>query len=1053
MAPIGFSSKSLYEEASDRLGFRQKTGLKAFIERTKTKAVYWSKRAWAYYKYLRSDKTRFRKALLTTGGGFLGFIVIFLLILWITLPNIDDPETMFPSQSTVILDRNGVELYRLFSEQDRTYVPGDAISDHIKEATIAIEDERFFDRNICFDIRGFTRAALSQILPGIFVRSGGSTLTQQFAGNALVGRRRSIVRKIREYMLACSLEQKYDKDELLELYLNWIPYGSNAYGIEQASKRYFGKSASGITLAEAAVIASLPQRPSYFNPFGSHVYTTVSDEVLRGILDGKIKSASDIDTSDVTIGLLGGNVGSGGTLVYVGGRADQVLENMHAQGMISEEEHQEALKEMLTLGFTSERQNIRSPHFVLEIEKQVQDLLGIDEGLLERGGFRITTTLDWNVQQAAEKAVTKHKDNAARLYTTNNIALVALSPEKREVLGYVGNADFNDDEHQGKIDMAQAPRQPGSSFKAFTYLSAFEAGWSPGSVLYDLPTKFGEDTPQNFDGAFWGPMTIRRAIGASRNVPAVKAFFLGGGEDPLLSLAARLGVVSPTEQKRRLRADNNDFEYGWPLGIGAAEVPLIEMVQGYASIADGGVFRPVVMIHKITDREGNIRYAHKEEPSVQVIDERLTAEMTSILSDVSVRPNTFWQQILSVPGYQAAAKTGTSNKCLERNAAGGCTKRRPESVWTLGYTPRLIAGVWAGNATSESLSERADGLTIAAPIWHDFMVEAHRKIGGGPTTFALPSRLANPLLSKLSGKLASECTPVELRGADLVPEEGVPSVEDPACQLLKVDKVTGLLASDTCPEEAVEERAFFVPQSEAPQRWPLWEQSVQEWAKQQMEIWNATETHTGSKLPLPLAPTESCDPLKTPGRLEKPSVRFLSPQTNAGVEHPSFTPTIDIESTAEIRDVTFTLDDKPIATFTEFPFYGPVRIPRSIEKSGSHTLAVTVTDKYFNTATDEVDIRFEDDASSPRVTFIEPSEGEAFEKGETIRIHVEASDDGGVERIQFFLDSVLLTTRRDPPYELDYTIDAELGEHFVRAVARDNSGNETTEEIRITVVE
>jgi membrane peptidoglycan carboxypeptidase len=257
--------------------------------------------------------------------------VLYFAILWFTLPNIDDPRTLFASQSTVIVDRNNVELYRVFSDQDRTYVPLSKISDAAEHATVAIEDERFQERG-CFDIIGFARAALSQVLPSILVRSGGSTLTQQFAKNALVGNHRTLTRKVRELMLACELESKFDKQKLLELYLNWIPYGENAYGIEQASHRYFGTSANKLTLPQAAVLAALVQRPSYFSPYGSHVHTIVSEDVTKKILDGMISEARDISDDDVTIGLLGADAGTGAFTVYVGGRTDEVLKKMMDQG-------------------------------------------------------------------------------------------------------------------------------------------------------------------------------------------------------------------------------------------------------------------------------------------------------------------------------------------------------------------------------------------------------------------------------------------------------------------------------------------------------------------------------------------------------------------------------------------------------------------------------------------------------------------------------------------------------------------------------------------------
>jgi len=865
---------------------------------------------WIKKPRTRKEKWKlFGKTLVVLGLSGIGF----LGILWATLPNVNDPATMFASQSTVILDRNGIELYRLFSEQDRTYVNGENISPFMKNATIAIEDERFLSRGTCFDVIGFSRAVISHLLPRLLVRSGGSTLTQQFAKNALVGRDRTLIRKARELMLACELERRYDRAELLDLYLNWIPFGHNAYGIEQASRNYFNTRAKELTLTESAVLAAMLQRPSYFNPYGSHLKTTVSDEITYAITTGKITKASDIPSEGIRIGLIGAKVGSGTTTIYVGGRADQVLRNMLDQKLITLDAYNAAIPDLQKLVFSAARENIRAPHFVLDIQKAVEEELDIDDTILQQGGFRITTTLDWELQQIAEKVVAARKDDIAKRFGAHNIALVALSPVTREVLAYVGNADFNDNEFEGKIDMAVSPRQPGSSFKPFAYLAAFEAGYGPGSVIYDVPTKFGSDEPSNYDGIFWGLTSIRKAFAGSRNIPAIKAFFLGGGEEKVLDIAGRLGVVTPRALRAEYRKTTPDFSYGWPLAIGAAETPLIEMVQGYASIADGGVYRPMKNILKITDKDGNIRFLPKETAPVQVIDERLTAEVTSILSDISARPdNGYWKDILTIPGFQAAAKTGTSNKCLERSQKGDCKLRRPESTWTIGYTPNLIAGVWVGNATSQSLFEKADGLTTAAPLWKDFMTAANRKIQGGVTSFTLPARMSNPLISRLSGELASACTPVELQGTDLFLDEHVPSVSDSSCVILEVDKVTNLLSSPTCPPEARGKEAFFIPKSELPNRWPLWEQGVQNWAVKQMELWNATENHSGSLLPLPIAPTKECDPSLTPGRSIKPTLTILSPSSGETIEYPIIRPVLKITSGSPLREITFSIDGKII---------------------------------------------------------------------------------------------------------------------------------------------
>jgi membrane carboxypeptidase/penicillin-binding protein PbpC len=513
--------------------------------------------------------------------------------------------------------------------------------------------------------------------------------------------------------------------------------------------------------------------------------------------------------------------------------------------------------------------------------------------------------------------------------------------------------------HEGKIDMASVPRQPGSSFKPFVYAKAFEQGYGPGTVIYDVSTKIGDDEPQNYDGTFLGLMTMRTALAFSRNIPAAKTFFLAGGEDAILSLVESMGVKTPTTFKAQVKLKNPDFEYGWPLAIGAAEAPLTEMVQGFATFADGGRYRPPVMILKITDRQGNILYQHKEENDTQVLDPRIAAEITSILSDPNARPpNEFWRAQLSLP-VAAAAKTGTSNKCLERNQTGSCTSRRPESNWTMGYTSNLVTGVWVGNATSASLAQKADGLSTAAPIWHEFMTKAIAlHPGAGP--FPLPDGIAQPQISLLSGKLPTECTPVPLRRSDLFLEENIPTEEDPACQMLKVDKVTGLLASASCPADAVEEHAFFVPSSELPKRFPSWEQSVQEWAKRQMDLWNATEDHSGSLLPLPLAPTEQCDVAKTPGRAEKPMLHILAPSANAAVSYPAFDVELQVQSTAAIKEIRFAIDGKTVRTVENIANTTiPIRVPRSVDRNGPHTLTVTLVNEYFTEASASTAFTFE----------------------------------------------------------------------------------------------
>lgn len=988
------------------------------------------------------------KASLKVGSVFVALGCVYIFFLWLTLPDIQDPRSLLASQSTVITDRNGVELYRLFNEEDRTVIPGDQIPQHMKDAIVAIEDERFFERG-CLDIEAIARAVFR-----LGQRGGASTLTRQLARNALDLKGENIInRKMKELVLGCMLERKFTKQELLDLYLNWIPFGQNAYGIEQASSKYFGISAKDLTLAQSAVLASLPQRPTYFSPYGAHVRTTITPELEERIVDGDVTRASEVSDDDFTIGLVGKTFGTGGTTLYLGGRADQVLRNMQDQKFIAENDRLKALDDLGRITFQPSRENIRAAHFVLWVKEQVEGMLeGAEEGILEQGGLVIETTLDWEMQQAAEAAVTKEREDIQRLYKANNIALLALDPQTNEILAYVGNADYNDEEHEGKVDMVHAPRQPGSSFKPFVYAAAFLRGYSPGSVLYDVETKFGEDVPQNFDGSFSGLTTMRRALGASRNIPAVKTFFLAGGEEPILGLVASMGAPTPQQRRQELALERGEFEYGWPLALGAGETPLIEMTHAYSTLANGGVRKPIVSIRKITGKNGALLPLPAPEEEEEVLDPRIAYQVTSVLSDVSARPNEYWQNVLSVPGYAAAAKTGTSNKCLEREEEGECKDRKPDNLWTLGYTPSLVTGVWIGNANSSPLSEKAESLITAAPIWKDFMVRAHKLIEEPRTTFAMPAGTLQMQISTLSGQLPTNCTPIDYRKSDVFLEERAPSLPDPSCAELTVDKLTGLLASPGCPAEAQEKKSFLVIRDILPDRWPLWEQAAQEWAGKQMEKWNASPDHSGSLLPLPAAPTKECDPALTPGRLEKPEVKILFPLDNGIASFPSFQPKLEYTVGSKVREVAYSLDGKPVAKATEAPFDAPIRALRSVKKEGNHTLTVTLTDEYFNQVSDEISFRFEEDTQPPSVSFSLPRGDISLKKGGDLKIVADAHDaEGGIKHVQFFLSDKLLTTKPKEPFELTYTLTESPGSYVLKLIATDLAGNKGETTLNLTV--
>ena len=663
------------------------------------------------------------------------------------------------------------------------------------------------------------------------------------------------------------------------------------------------------------------------------------------------------------------------------------------------------------------------------------------------------TTLDWELQQIAEKMVAFHREDMLNRFGANNMALLSVDPSSQEILAYVGNMDYNDEQNGGKIDMVHAPRQPGSSFKPFVYAAAFEEGYSPATPLYDVPTKIGDDEPQNFDGEFKGLMTIRNALGSSRNIPAAKAFFLAGGENTILNLVSRMGIPSPLVRREELNKERAEgFDYGWPLALGAAETPLLEMVQGYSTFAGGGIYRPLISIRRITDKKGNILYEMEKEQPDPVLDPRIAYQITSVLSDESARPEEYWKSQLTIPGYQTAAKTGTSNKCLERKSDGSCTLLKPDNAWLMGYTPALVTGVWVGNADSSSMYEQAGGLNSASPIWRDYMTRAHRLLDNPETGFAAPKGIVQPQISTLSGQLPTECTPVQFRKADVFFEELPPTEADPACAQLVIDKVTKLLASPSCPSEAQESGSFLVAKSILPQRWPTWEEGVQKWVTEQMEIWYASDNHSGATITLPIAPTEECDPSLTPGRLEKPSVRVTFPVQNGMATYPVFQPKIDYEVGSSIQEVRYEIDGNPIKTILSAPFDAHVRIPRTVRKDGTHTFTVILVDKYFNEARDTVQFRFGEDRTSPTVRLVSPSADVSKESGETLTIRAAADDpDGSIKYVQFYLDGRLLTTKPRDPFEFEYDLPDADGTYVLKAKAEDNAGNTAEDSVHITI--
>lgn len=603
-------------------------------------------------------------AVVITVLGFMaaGGLLIFLSTL--DIPDLSAFEQRRVLQSTKIYDRTGeIVLYDLNQDVKRTVVPYENISHHIKNATVAIEDDTFFSH---LGVRplAIIRALYHNFTGGDLRGQGGSTITQQVIKNALLSREKSYIRKMKEAILALRLEQILTKEEILWYYLNESPYGGTIYGVEEASRTFFGKSASDVTLAEAAYLAAIPQAPTYYSPHGNN----------RAALEE---------------------------------RKDRVLDRMLELDFITKEEYDGAKNETVTF-VGDANTGIRAPHFVMYIREQLAERYGEDD--LATRGLKVTTTLDLELQTEAEKIVNEYALKNEKQFNASNAALVAIDPKTGDILTMVGSRDYFDEAVDGNYNIAVAERQPGSAIKPFIYAKAFEKGYTTATTLFDVQTQFSTScspdnftsengcyAPQNYDNQFRGPVSMRNALAQSLNIPAVKTLYLAGMEESI-KLARDAGLSTLTDWRR----------YGLTLVLGGGEVTLLDMTGAYSVFANEGIKKPTRGILKIEDNDGTIlEEVEEEEPEGQrIMDRDAALEISDILSDNVARTPLYGaNSLLYFGGKDVAAKTGTTND------------RR--DAWIFGYTPNLVVGAWAGNNDNRSMNE-ISGLIIS-PLWRAYM--------------------------------------------------------------------------------------------------------------------------------------------------------------------------------------------------------------------------------------------------------------------------------------------------------------------------------------------
>ncbi len=645
---------------------------------------------------------------------FLKFITIFIIIIIISLiifisflsRDLPNPNQLIErniAQSTTIFDRSGEHiLYEFHGDEKRTLINLEEIPDHAKWATISIEDKNFY-KHKGFSVWAMIRTIITNILYN--KKAGGSTLTQQFVKNALLSPEKKYSRKIKEILIAQKIEKRFTKDEILQMYLNEIPYGSNTYGIEAASQKYFGKSSRDLVLAESAILAALPQAPSRYSPYGPN--------------------------KDILIG-----------------RQQYILSLMEIQGYISKEEKESA--EKYEIKFKGPETNITAPHFVMYIREILSEKYG--DQMLEQGGLKIYSTIDLEKQKIAEEAIKNRVEKNLKSFNAQNASLVAIDPKNGQILAMVGSKDFFNNEIDGQVNIAIRNRQPGSSLKPLVYAALFNKGYNPNSLVYDVVTNFSASgkayEPRNYNNQEYGPISFKQALAGSLNVPAVKALYLAGIDN-----------VAKLAQESGYSTLNDPENYGLSLVLGGAEVKLLEHANAYSIFAREGEINPVSGVLRVEDKDGKILEEFKENKK-KVLDPNIARMINNILSDNSARSFIFGEKNnLVISGKTVAAKTGTTNNFRDAWTvgytpsiiAGVWVGNNDNSEMSRGADGSVVAApIW--NEFMKKVLENYPDENFKDPI----IEETNKTLLNGKIDGQLIK------INKESGEIATENTPEEL---------------------------------------------------------------------------------------------------------------------------------------------------------------------------------------------------------------------------------------------------------------------------------------------------
>ncbi len=794
---------------------------------------------WRDRRRFRADLTKSRNLVKFAKLGFIGAILLIILffvgipLLSLTLPSPDKivRQTGF---STQIMDRNGAVLYDVYANQNRTPENLADIPLYLRQATIAIEDKNFYTHS-GFDPLGMARGFLRIFTQGR--AQGGSTLTQQLIKNALLSNDRTLIRKIKEFVLAIEIEKKYTKDQILQMYLNEVPYGGTAWGVGAAAQTYFGKDVKDLNLIECAVLAGMPQSPSTYSPYSSTPKAYIQ-------------------------------------------RTKDVLRRMREDGYISKDQETQAVSQIGNVTFQSKGSGFKAPHFVQYVQKILEDRYG--QAAVEQGGLKVTTTLDLELQNKAQTIVSDEIAKVISQHITNGAAIV-LNPETGEILAMIGSKDFNDP-GVGQYNVVTALRQPGSSFKPFTYVTALKKGYTASTLLMDVPTTFpgGANNPDyipvNYDNKFVGPIQVRYALANSRNIPAVKMLAMVGIKD-VLSTATDLGITTlppTTETLNRV---------GLSLTLGGGEVRLIDMATAYSPFVNKGAKIDPVAILKVTDANGKVLEDNRPKKGKQVLTEQQAFLISSVLSDNEARSAEFGtNSYLKVSGLDVMVKTGTTNDKRDN--------------WTIGGNNNAMVGVWVGNNDNSQMLNVASGISGASPIWHKIVLAA--MTGKPKASFTIPPNIITAQVDSISGYAAHDGFASR---SELFIKGTEPTGSDTVHVNLKVCKSDGNLANPSDVSSGnYDTKEYFIFKEEDPTAAPgqpnKWQEGILNWLNTQGDSrYHPPTNYCGTSNPL--------------------AIEFNSPpDQTSNMSTGDYTVNYSVNSTSAITQSDLRLNDSQICSFS-----------------------------------------------------------------------------------------------------------------------------------------